>query len=121
MDKDFVQEKYLFYKSKEIMSKEEQNTEIFCYSLYLNINIFKIENIVLPEFTHKVIPVNIKELREIYELVYKSKYKTITLDYLYRGIGYVQFQALYLFYIFIKYKRKVRDISYNYILIIMQY
>ena len=89
----------------------------FIFTYLLIINTFKIENIVVPKFIHNAISVNVKELREIYELIYKSKYKTITLDYLYRGIGYVQFQALYLSYIFIKYKRKVRDIYYNYILI----
>lgn len=119
ISKDLVQEKYHFYNNLAKMSKEEQNYNIFLNSLYLTylliINIFKKDNFYIPEFTHNVIPVNIKELREIYELVYNSEYKKITLDYLYRDIGYVQFQAFYLSYTFIKYKRKVRDISYNYI------
>ena len=58
------------------MSKEEQNSDIFNYSLYLTylliINTFKRENIYVPEIIHSAIPVNAKELREIYDLVYKS-------------------------------------------------
>ena len=119
IDKDSVQGKYLLYKNKALMSKEEQNFDLFNYSLYLTylliINTFKRENIFVPEFTHNAIPVNVKELKEIYDLVYKSQYKSATLDCLYRDIGYVQFQSLYTSYIFNKYQRKVREISYNYI------
>ena len=56
IDKDLVQEKYLFYNTKAKMSKEEQNSDIFFFSLYLTylliINTFKKEYLFIPEFTH---------------------------------------------------------------------
>ena len=57
------------------MSKEEQNSDIFNYfifNIFINHNIFKREKNYIPEFTHNDIPVNAKELRDIYDLVYKS-------------------------------------------------
>ena len=104
---------------------KEKNSGFSNYSLYLKylliINTFKRENIYILESIHSAIPINTKELREIYDLVYKSQYKSAILDCLHRDIGYVQFQSLYISYIFIKYKRKVKKISYNYIEIKMQF
>ena len=54
-------------------------------------------------------------MKEIYKYVYKSEYKSATLDSLYRAIGYVQFQQFYISYIFIKYNRKIKKISAIYI------
>ena len=78
-------------------------------------NIFQKTQIFSPRINHNAIPVNIKEMKEIYKYVYKSEYKFATLDSLYRAIGYVQFQQFYISYIFIKYNRKIKKISAIYI------
>ena len=74
-------------------------------------NIFQKDHIFVPRNNHNAIPVNIKEMKEIYKYVYKSEYKSATLDSLYRQKGYVQFQQFYISYIFIKYNRKIRKIA----------
>ena len=52
-------------KYKAMSSKEEQNYDIFLYSLCLTysfiINIFN-KSLIIPQFTHNAIPVNLKEL-----------------------------------------------------------
>ena len=78
-------------------------------------NIFKKDHIFSPITNHNAIPLNIKEIKEIYKYVYKTEYKSATLDSLYRAIGYVQFQQFYISYIFIKYNRKIINISAKYI------
>ena len=78
-------------------------------------NEFKKNLMYIPKFTHNAIPVNINEIKEIYDLVYKSDYKLVTLYSLYREIGYVQFQECYLSFVFNKYNRKVRDITNKFI------
>ena len=65
-------------------------------------NIFQKDHIFSPKTNHQAIPVNINEMKEIYKYVYKSEYKSATLDSLYRAKGYVQFQQFYISYIFIK-------------------
>ena len=106
-----------FYKNKAEMSKEEQNNDIFNYSKYLTflfiLNIFNIsytQSIFLPKFTHNAIPINLKDLKEVYDLIDKSQFKNSTLNSLYRKIDNLQFQTLILSYSFIKYKRKVNNI-----------
>lgn len=115
IDKQSNNVNYNLYKLKAINSKEEQNSDAFFYSLYITylliINNFKKDNIIIPDFTHNAIPVNIKEIKEIYDLVINSSYKFATLNARYRKIGYVQFQTLYLAYTFIKYNRKVKHLS----------
>ena len=110
------------YEKKVKISKEEQGGDDWNYSVCLTfsfiLNLFKIpfgKNIFIPKFTHNAIPVNIKEIKEIYLFVYKSKYKFPTLDCLYRIPGYIQFQILIMAYIFIKYQRKVSNISSTFI------
>jgi len=122
IEKQDVKKNYDFYKTLAINSKEEQNDDIFNYSRYLTylfiLNIFNIsinQPIYIPKFTHNAIPCNFKELKEIYDFIYKSEYKSTTLDSLYRNIETLQFQTLVLSYIFIKYNRKVRDIKYKFI------
>ena len=117
-----VKMNYDYYKYKAQNCKEEQNDDIFNYSKYLTylfiLNIFNIPinyPIYIPKFTHNAIPCNYKEIKEIYDFIYKSEYKSTTLDSLYRHIETVQFQTLLLSYIFIKYKRRVRDIKYKFI------
>ena len=95
-----------FYKKRALNSKEEQNEDIFFYSLYLTylfiMDIFKInEYIFIPRFTHNAIPVNVKELKEIYDIISKSKYGETTLNSLYRHIENLQFQTFVLSYTFI--------------------
>ena len=117
-----VKEYYKLFKYKAKNTKEEQNKDIFFYSLYLTylfvLKIFKKtgnESIFIPRFTHNAIPVNLNELKDIYNIVYKSKYRQVTLNTLYRHIGFVQFQTFYISYNFIKHNKKVKDIPYNYI------
>ena len=119
IDKDSTIEKYNIYKKRSINSKEEQNDDIFKYSLQITfiliMNEFKKNLMYIPKFTHNAIPVNLNEIKEIYDLVYKSNYKFVTLYSLYREIGFVQFQECYLSFVFNKYNRKVRDISNKFI------
>ena len=105
-------------KYKAMSSKEEQNYDIFLYSLCLTysfiINIFN-KSLIIPQFTHNAIPVNLKELKNVYKLVNNSEYKSTTLDSVYRDIHSLQFQTLIMSYMFIKYKKKIKDISFKYI------
>ena len=121
IDKDSIVKKYNIYKSRVINNKVEQNDEVFNYSLHITflliMNEFKKKSMYIPKFTHNAIPVNINDLKEIYDLVFKSEYKLVTLYSLYREIGFVQFQQFYLSFVFIKYERKVRDISNKFIII----
>ena len=112
--------KFDFYKKRALNSKKEQNEDIFFYSLYLTylfiMDIFKIkEYIYIPRFTHNAIPVNVKELEEIYDIISNSKYKETTLNSLYRHIENIQFQTFVLSYTFIKYNKKIKNIKYRYI------
>ena len=77
-----VQENCELYEKKVKENKEEQGGDEWNYSVSLTfsfiLNIFNIpfgKSIFIPRFTHNAIPVNIKEIKEIYDLVYKSKYK----------------------------------------------
>ena len=115
IDPILVNKNYGLFKEKAIMSKDEQNDDVFNYSKYLTfsfiLNLFKVpmnESIFLPKFTHNAIPVNLNDIKQIYELSYKSEYKYATLDCLYRIYGYLQFQIMVLSYTFLKYKRKVK-------------
>ena len=103
------------YESMAEKSKDEQNDDVFNYSKYLTLSyilkLFNVsfnESIFIPKFTHNAIPVNVMDLKEIYNLTYISKYKFATLDCLYRIYGYLQFQIFVLSYTFIKYERKVK-------------
>ena len=115
---NYAKRKYNYYKNKIKNNKIEQTGDIFSYTqfatyLYL-INIFK-KYIIVPNFTHNAIPTNIKEIKEIFDLINKSKYKAYTLDSLYRHQESIQFQTFLLSYTFIKYNKKVKDIPYKYI------
>lgn len=115
IDKKVAKRKIIEFKN--IINKkknEEQTSSTFKYSLYLTysflLELFN-QTKYFPIHTHNAIPVNLKELKEIYDLVYQSEYKTSTLDSLYRRNDNLQFQVLILSYTFIKYKKKVRNIS----------
>jgi hypothetical protein len=85
------------------------------YTTYLFIIQLLKKNLTIPYFTHNAIPCNLNELKEIYNLVYKSKYKFSTLDSLKRHFESLQFQTFYMTYTFNKYNKKVHTISYKYI------
>jgi hypothetical protein len=106
---------------KKIIKKShiEQTNNDFQYSKFLTylfiMNIFKKKRIIVPKFTHNTIPVNAKEIKEIYDLIERSEYKKTTLYSTYRNIKSLQFQTLYFGYTFIKYQKKVHNIQYKYI------
>ena len=117
INKSYVTKNCELYSNKVKMSKLEQTGVIFDYSKFLTfsflIDFFNIsiaENIFIPKFTHNAIPINLRDLKEIYELISKSDYKNETLENLYRSIGTLQFQIFVTIYTFIKYKRKVKNI-----------
>ena len=122
IEKNSVKKYYELYKNKAKNSLEEQNDDIFNYSRFLTylfiLNIFNITKnnpIFIPKFTHNAIPCNLKEIREIYDIINMSNYKSTTLDSLYRSIDTLQFQTLVLSYTFIKYNKRVNDIPYKFI------
>ena len=119
-----VQKNLEIYEKKAKMNNLEQNDDCFNYSKYLTfsfiLSIFNVplnESIFIPKFTHNAIPVNLRDIKEIYDLVYNSRYKAATIDSLYRNIDSLQFQILFLSYTFIKYNRKVKNIPYKYLIL----
>ena len=113
---DMVSARQQLNKYKNLVKETnlEQNSPWFRYSLYLTyLYIMKLfgNSFYLPSHTHNAIPINLSELKEIYDLVYQSDYKKGTLDSLYRAIDNLQFQTFVSSYTFIKYKRKVKSIS----------
>ena len=119
VEKKNAEEKLISLQELVNKIKEEQNAYSFEYSQYLTylfiINIFERSQIIIPKFTHNAIPVNSKELKEIYNLIFKSEFNETTLFCKYRHIKTLQFQTFVLAYTFIKYRKKVKDISYKYI------
>lgn len=118
----FVQENFELFEKKVKNNKEEQGGDEFNYSKYLTFSfILKLfntssnESIFIPKFTHNAIPVNLNDVKEIYKLVYKSKYKYNTLECLYRIAGYLQFQIFILSYTFLKYNRRVHNIPNTFV------
>ena len=110
-------EKHNYYKLKAKKDKE-QSASFFRYSFYTTyLFIMKLlkKNLTVPYFGHNAIPCNLKDLREIYHLVYRSKYKFSTLDSLKRHLESLQFQTFYMSYTFNKYNKKVHSLSYKYI------
>ena len=69
----------------------------------------------MPFLTHNAIPCNLKYLKEIFNIVYRSKYKFSTLDSLKRHFESLQFQTFYMSYTFNKYNKKVHPIPYKFI------
>ena len=103
---------------KKAKKKKGQTSEFFMYSVYTTYRyIIQLLNksLTVPYFTHNAIPCNLKELKEIYDLVSKSKHKYSTLDSINRHFESLQFQTFYMSYTFNKYNKKVHPISYNYI------
>lgn len=119
IDKNIIEKNYNLFKKKAYMSKEEQSSDIFNYSLYSTYFFISIlfhkDIIIIPKFNHNAIPLNVIEVQEIYEIVKRSRYKKTTLDSLYRHIESVNLQAFYLSYFFIKHKKKINSIRGTYI------
>ena len=114
--KTFLKE-YINVK-KNLAYSREQSSNFFMYSVYRTYTFF-IENfnspIIVPYFTHNAIPANVKDLKEIYDLVYNSEFRNATLDSLYRNIDTLQFQTCVMVYTFNGYSRKVNLVKYSYI------
>ena len=109
------------YKKSAIRAKRKQTYQVFWYTVY---NTYKfiltklnMKALEIPYFTHNAIPCNINDIKEIYDLVYNSEFKTPTLETKFRGIEVLQFQTFYMAYTFNKYNRKVRPISYKFMTI----
>ena len=113
INNNYIQKKLEEYKAIISKTIQEQTSISFKYSLYLTytflIKLFN-QSKFFPIHTHNAIPVNIKEIKEIYDLVYQSEYRSTTLDSLYRQNSNIQFQAFILAYTFIKYNKKVKNI-----------
>ena len=122
VDKESSQKFFDFFQKKAKYSREEQNNDIFLYSKYLTflfiLNVFNIsskETIYIPKFSHNAIPMNLKDIKDSYDLIYNSKYKYNTLDCPYRDYEYIQFQIFVVSYTFIKYNRTVKNIPSKFI------
>jgi len=116
INKKTAKKKLIEYKEIINQTDLEQTSPVFRYSLYLTyffiLELFG-DSLYIPVHTHNAIPVNLKELREIYYIIYQSKYKYGTLNSLYRIMDNIQFQTFVVAYNFYKYKKKVRNRSYS--------
>ena len=105
------------YKRNIIKSKKEQTFDEFQYSKYLTysliLKILSRNKIIVPKFTHNAIPTNVNEIKDIYDLINESKFRIPTLYSSYRHIESLQFQTFVLGFTFIKYKKKIKNISYK--------
>ena len=110
-------EKIKIRLKKSININLTQNSAEFHYSLYNTYSFIlkklKKTKLFFPVHTHNAIPVNIYEIKEIYDIVYNSEYKLSTLESLYRQLESLQFQTFVLSYLFNKNNRKVINISYK--------
>ena len=106
------------YIKKNLEKFRSQSSSVFMYTVYntylFYINIFK-SPIIVPYFTHNAIPINANDLKEVYDLIYESKYRNATLEALYRHPETLQFQTAVMVYTFNKYFRKVNFVKYSYI------
>ena len=103
---------------KKLKTSRDQSSNTFLYTMY-NTYFFFIDYfkgpIIVPYFTHNAIPSNVNDLKEIFDIIYDSKYRNATLESLFRHIDTLQFQTSVNIYTFNKYSRKVNLINYNYI------
>ena len=120
IEKGLLHKNYRLYKKKAELTVEEQNVDIFKYSKYLTylfiVNYFNLtfnQFIFLPRYSHNAVPMNLNDIKEVYDLVYNSSYKYTTIDCPYRHYEYLHFQILVVSYTFIKYKRRVKNIPYK--------
>ena len=122
IDHDSVKKNIKFYENLAKIQKEEQNNYNFKFSMYLTLelilNIFHASNndiTYVPYFRHNALPINLIELKEAHDLIYKSKFRYNTLDCDYRISGYIQFQFFLLSYTFLKYYKQVNHIPSKYL------
>ena len=117
ISKIIAQQKLRYFKNLIKKSDKEQNSPIFRYSIYLTylliLKLFKKYSLYAPIHTHNAIPVNIDELKEVYDIINNSEYKSGTLNSLYRPIINIQFQTFVSSYCFFKYNKKVKNITYK--------
>ena len=122
IDRKKVEKNREIYQKKASTTQEEQNEDIFIYNKYLTYNfIFNLFNITqnksvfIPFYTHNAIPINLKDVKDAFDLVFASKYKNSTLDCRYRNYEYLHFQILIITYTFLKYRKKVNHISHKFV------
>ena len=112
-----VKQNIYYYRKNIKKSKREQTFNQFQYSKQLTYSfIMKTlskKKIIVPKFTHNAIPANINEIKEIYDLINESNFKNTTLYSNYRHIDSLQFQTFILGYTFIKYKKKIINVSHK--------
>ena len=117
ISKSSAQQKLRYFKSLIKKSDKEQTSPIFRYSLYLTylliLKLFKKYSLFIPMHTHNAIPINVDEIKEVYDIINNSEYKSGTLNSLYRPIINIQFQTFVTSYCFLKYNKKVRNLTYK--------
>ena len=109
LGKQFIYDKFILYEEKMKLGGEEQNRVEFRYCIYntysfifILFNISYNKYIFLPKFIHNTIPVKLHEINEIYDIIYRSKFKYPTLDSLYHHTNRIQYECFNLSYIFLK-------------------
>ena len=116
LNQSFAKKRLKMYEKIITKNNVEQSSAEFRHSLYITysfiLKMFR-KSLIFPAHTHNAIPINLNELKEIYDIIFKSEFKFSTLDSLYRKIDSLQFQAFYLSYSFIRFLKKVKNISNN--------
>ena len=116
LNQSFTKKRLKMYEKIIMRNNVEQSSAEFRHSLYITysfiLKMFR-KSLIFPVHTHNAIPINLNELKEIYDIIFKSEFKFSTLDSLYRKIDSLQFQAFYLSYSFIRFLKKVKNISNN--------
>ena len=101
-------------------AKKKQNDRVYYYTITNTIlfilRLLKRKKLIVPKYTHNALPFNLNDIKEMYDLVYKSEFKSSTLDSIYRGKETLQFQTFYMTYKFNKnFNIKVNQIRCAYI------
>jgi hypothetical protein len=99
LNQSFAKKRLKMYEKIITKNNVEQSSAEFRHSLYITYSF------ILKMFR--------KSLKEIYDIIFKSEFKFSTLDSLYRKIDSLQFQTFYLSYSFIRFLKKVKNISNN--------
>ena len=115
---DIEVENNIYYFKKFIKKQnQEQGYNEFQFSRQLTysfiMSVLSKKKIIVPKFTHNAIPINVNEIKEIYDIIEKSKFNKTTLFSTYRHSYSLQFQTFYLSFTFIKYQKKVHNIPHK--------
>ena len=107
-------------KIKAKQANEKQNDKVYYYTISNTIlfilRLLNKEKLIVPKYTHNAFPCNLNDIKKMYDVVYKSEFKSSTLDSIHRGIETLQFQTFYNTYKFNKiYNIKVNQIPCAYI------